>query len=91
MTFDELRFIGCFCEPNDWLAGIARVANARRKTISEWRKRGIPDNQAKAIRFRYQKEQLTIAAGDDPNRNRLAFNDQDGAVVGVRVYVRAAE
>jgi len=62
MTFDELRFIGCFFDSNDWMTGIARVANAKRKTISEWRKRGIPDNQAKVIRFRYQREQATTVA-----------------------------
>lgn len=81
MTFDELRLLGSYFDPVDWLAGISRVANARKKTISEWRRRGVPENQAKAIRYRYQKAQIADAVSDIDG----AENRQDRALVGVRI------
>lgn len=55
MSADELRLIGFHFNPEDWRSGIAGIAMAKKKTIAEWPKRGVPQGQAKLLRRRYHE------------------------------------
>lgn len=59
MSFEELRLIGSFFDAQDCIGGACRIVNATRKTISDWKRRGIPRNQVKAIRLRYWEARNT--------------------------------
>jgi hypothetical protein len=60
MTADELRLIGTFFNGTNWLEGVARIAMAKKKTIAEWPKRGVPAAQAALLRKRHHEHNHAV-------------------------------